>query len=588
MSLTDTQKISSAFKKLLGVAETSTTRDYFEEPFKGGLVVTPDMIWAEAAAIPTPAPTIATSLGTLGGDAVTYGDLGIVRRIVSLSLKPVPGAPKSFYHAQLKDTIPFNFTSDGTYGYRLFNSVGTAIAFGVQDWLVDPVSGVLTFYGSNLASIGVSAAQPPQLSFFRYIGLKGIQSGGGGQSLPVTDATVMLTKTGDVTTEAKFTVGGQTGVVSNYILPAVTGNSGTILVQENLSAALAASSAVVDAGQFAPTVSFGVASDSQWANYAGPSGVGGVLDALSLQAQDFILTVGDMAPLLANQSSPGFNPLARAKFPTLPLIYAVGNHDFDIQLTGEALMANLTWLQNNPWWLASGINLTKVSGIQEGPKAVGAAHSTTFSFDIGNAHIVVLNWYYDGQTDSWSIPTSPANPGSFAQGPFTVAYDWSYYGGGAFTAPWTDLGGLVHPTRGAVTSLQTWLDNDLQNSTQPVKLVVGHLPAYVFPDMETGGVADLGHCLDLTPTQRDAFWLLLKNRGVKAYICGHTHKCSVEVINGLAQINLGHARADAEVAAPSTFGHIDVYADASLRVEIYRKSEAGTAFAYRLAGVTTL
>jgi hypothetical protein len=241
MSLSDSQKIDTAYKHLLGVAETSTSKQFFEEAFATGQVVTPEQIWRDAAAIPAQAPNISPSLQDIGdGTMYVFGDEGIVRFFYQLVLQPVDGSPKAFYHPQLKDAIPFNYDSAGSYNYSLKNAANFNIAFGIQDWVVDPVAGVLMFFGSNLASIGISTTQLPKLSFFKYIGRKGFPtSTGGGGSFPVTDDNVLLESISNPLKTAQFTVGGTAGNTT-YILPGVNGGlrTGTLLLRENLNATI--------------------------------------------------------------------------------------------------------------------------------------------------------------------------------------------------------------------------------------------------------------------------------------------------------------------------------------------------------------
>ena len=68
------------------------------------------------------------------------------------------------------DAIPFNF-GDGSYNYTLKSNTDVSIAFGQGDWIVDPNVGVLTFYGT------VPANMPPKITFYKYIGDKGVGGG---------------------------------------------------------------------------------------------------------------------------------------------------------------------------------------------------------------------------------------------------------------------------------------------------------------------------------------------------------------------------------------------------------------------------
>jgi lysophospholipase L1-like esterase len=166
MSLTDAQKSSRLFKKSLGAAETLTARDFFEEPKLGKNSIYPSQIWTETEKIPIPAPILSSGQ-----------TLGVVQYFEKLSLTHISGSQdRSYTHENLKNTIPFNYESGGTYNYQLFKSDGiTQIAFGQGDWLLDTDAGVLTFYGTLPTS--VTSSQPPQISFYKYIGQFGFSTG---------------------------------------------------------------------------------------------------------------------------------------------------------------------------------------------------------------------------------------------------------------------------------------------------------------------------------------------------------------------------------------------------------------------------
>lgn len=155
MALTPEQKASSLFKQSLGVAETNTSRDFFEEGIKGRSIVLNDQIWVESNLIPNTAPVLT--------DGQTDG---VVQYFQARAMTAVPGVSNSFYLADLQDSIPFNF-GDGSYNYALTNSSGTAIPFGQGDWIVNNAAGTLTFYGT------VPSGMPPKISFYKYIGGKG-------------------------------------------------------------------------------------------------------------------------------------------------------------------------------------------------------------------------------------------------------------------------------------------------------------------------------------------------------------------------------------------------------------------------------
>jgi hypothetical protein len=255
MALTQAQEISFVFKKLLGVAETNTNKQFFEEPFQSSILITPNMIWYDAGQIPFPAPTITpvSQIDPQTGLPLVYGDSGVVRYYLWAPLLAVPGSPNAFSHPCLCNCIPFNFDASGSYVYRLRNYNNFDIAFGVQDWIVDPVAGTLTFYGSNLSSIGVSAAHPPLMTYYRYIGRLGIPGGGsdtggeGSLDLPIIDDNILLQSATNPLVTAQLVVEGSSSGNSVYRLPVMTGKHGELVADITLNEIIDAIG-VVDGG----------------------------------------------------------------------------------------------------------------------------------------------------------------------------------------------------------------------------------------------------------------------------------------------------------------------------------------------------
>lgn len=139
---------------------------------------------------------------------------------------------------------------------------------------------------------------------------------------------------------------------------------------------------------------------------------------------------------------------------------APGNHD----------VADMVWLRSE-YHDGNGKraplkDFTKGNG-PEGTK------ETTYSWDYENAHFVVLNEFWDGTSD-------------------------------------------IGADGNIVPELYDWLAADLAANQQPVTFVIGHEPAFPY-------VRHVGDSLDAYPENRDAFWQLLEDHDVTAYICGHTH-----------------------------------------------------------------
>ena len=141
-------------------------------------------------------------------------------------------------------------------------------------------------------------------------------------------------------------------------------------------------------------------------------------------------------------------------------------------------------------------SMTVPNVVNRGPTGCEA---TTYSFDVANAHFVVLNQYYDG------------------------IKDWGLKGD-------------------VVPELLEWLKADLAATTKKHVFVFGHEPLIAMPDMDNGRIRHQEDSLDENPENAFAFHQLMLKYGVDAYVCGHTHNTSYAKINGLWQLDPGHAR----------------------------------------------
>jgi hypothetical protein len=87
----------------------------------------------------------------------------------------------------------------------------------------------------------------------------------------------------------------------------------------------------------------------------------------------------------------------------------------------------------------------------------------------------------------------------------------------------------------------------------------------------------IGDSLDKYPARRDRFWELLRDEGVLAYFCGHTHNYSAVKIDGVWQLDAGHCRGVGDPGAPSTFLIVDVAGDSldDVMFRVYRDAHDG-------------
>jgi hypothetical protein len=188
----------------------------------------------------------------------------------------------------------------------------------------------------------------------------------------------------------------------------------------------------------------------------------------------------------------------------------VGNHEAE---TAE----DMTWLRAYDY-----------GSVNPGP---AGCPETTYSFDYSNAHFAVLNEYCDAAGDTITAGDVPDH-------------------------------------------LYDWLAADLTATDQELLFVVGHEPAYPQPDADNGRLRHEDDSLNQFEANRDRFWALLQREGVVAYICGHTHNSSAVEIDGVWQLDAGHARGAGDTGAPSTLVMIHVNGS-EVTFDVYRDEHDG-------------
>jgi hypothetical protein len=246
--------------------------------------------------------------------------------------------------------------------------------------------------------------------------------------------------------------------------------------------------------------------------YDSPEYFRGILEALKkVGTGKFMITPGDMDPPSGVRWS--IDKYLGKDFIWYPVL---GNHE-------EETSNDMTYLRK----YNNGDKLPNI--VNNGPKG---SEETMYSFDFGNSHFVVLNEYYDGNSD--------------------VAADG-------------DINEYVYK----------WLQNDLEKTNATNVFVFGHEPAFVQPDQYSGRLRHNGDSLGKYRKNRDRFWNLLEKENVIAYFCGHTHNYSSILINNVWQIDAGHARGKDDLDSPSTFLTVDVNYD-EVTVTVYRDIHDGT------------
>ncbi len=245
--------------------------------------------------------------------------------------------------------------------------------------------------------------------------------------------------------------------------------------------------------------------------HAGPAYFAGVCTAIrNLGPGAFMISPGDIDPVSRTHAT--IEETFGKSYPWYPV---VGNHELEKP-------EDMVWLRA---YNAGGRKLPGI--VRSGPPG---AVETCYAFDYGKAHFVVLNQYYNGEMDN---------------------------------------------AKGGTTgdALYRWLAEDLAATSQPIIFVAGHEPSICMPDLDNGRIRHVGDSLDKDAAANHRFWSLLRKHKVTAFLCGHTHNASVAKINGVWQVDAGHARGLGDKGAPSTFVRIHVIGE-RVTCDVYRSDEA--------------
>lgn len=189
-SLSNDEKTTLLFKKLMGKPNTQHTNEFFQEP---GLslkaVVASQQLWIDSFP-DTPEGFPADTAQNEGSYDSTLDYSTVlesekeekeknknIKKFIRLELEPIAAANGLAYkHDNLKDAIPFNFGDGSSYDHVLYAADGKQIYPGKAggDWIVDTDAGIVTFYNYNEVSATVNKDNRPSITFYRYVGRKGL------------------------------------------------------------------------------------------------------------------------------------------------------------------------------------------------------------------------------------------------------------------------------------------------------------------------------------------------------------------------------------------------------------------------------
>lgn len=212
--ITPERKADISYKSLKGVASTSTLRAYYEETRPFSPRVLPSQVWLQADLIPSVAP---------GGEH--NETTGVVQRKIDVTLTQEPGKVNSWFSEDLKDSIdPERWGA--SYLFVVKGNSGATIPPGTGDYEINPDAGVLTFNDSY-----VPTDVPLKISFYKYVGVKGLQTSVGVSKVWVEDAASLreLTSHSDQDTMGVF----GTSRVYKYIATSNLVDDGVSVIQPN-------------------------------------------------------------------------------------------------------------------------------------------------------------------------------------------------------------------------------------------------------------------------------------------------------------------------------------------------------------------
>lgn len=180
--LTDTTKTSILWKKKEGWGSTHPERETFEELYRSYKDISTNSVLTYGDLLPRKkGDTFFDEVKALDAtsDTVYYVEssfktVPLVKKHTELRLTAIsPNCDHAFAILdrdgnQIRNIIPYDFSDEGIYNYTLKTADGKEIPWGICDWLVDVNASILTF--NNGTPEDISAAKPPVLTFYQYVG----------------------------------------------------------------------------------------------------------------------------------------------------------------------------------------------------------------------------------------------------------------------------------------------------------------------------------------------------------------------------------------------------------------------------------
>ena len=145
---------------------TSTLLSWYEEDGDIKKRIDLSNIWLDADLIPTTAPELDNGK-TYDVSVTTKTSLQVLKYYEQVPLTKITGTVASFKNDLLIDSIESSFGTG--YAVLLYDSRYNQVPFGLNKWVVDPTTGIITF----IEGVPDGYTAPFYATFYRYVGRKG-------------------------------------------------------------------------------------------------------------------------------------------------------------------------------------------------------------------------------------------------------------------------------------------------------------------------------------------------------------------------------------------------------------------------------
>lgn len=180
--LTSTNKVNSLWKKSKGWGSTHPEREVFEELYRSYDNISTNSVLTYGNLIPRKAEdmffedvkALDATNDLIEYEESSFKKVPLIKKHTNLLLTKISSNCNHAFAIldedgnQIKNIIPYDFSDTGIYNIILKTQDGEEIAWGSCDWIVDTNSSLLTF--NNGVPEGISANQPPKLTFYQYVG----------------------------------------------------------------------------------------------------------------------------------------------------------------------------------------------------------------------------------------------------------------------------------------------------------------------------------------------------------------------------------------------------------------------------------